>query len=123
MDNLLVGLIISAATGLSFLAYRHPKLYIDHLSSKITYALSFTLIAALLYNTGVSLAELKLTPLIKVERLGDIEQVVDIIRIERYIFQGIFVAFFYEIVLSELCSYLISQTSDPDKAVPANDQD
>lgn len=123
MENLLIGLIISATTGITFIAYKHPKLFIDELLQIIINTLFFAIMGTIIYDYGASSAHHELMPFTKVEKLVEIGQAVDKITFGFYGIGSGSAAVLYILFLNWLSSHMISQTSDPDETVPTNDQD
>lgn len=95
-----------AVSGITFIAYRHPTLYIKEFSNKLFVVSGLIVLAMIMHDNGVSTAYTDLTPFIK-EGVGDqVKEVIETASAPGDIWLGVLCVLIYGFFLSWLADHM-----------------
>ena len=112
MENLYTGLLIAAVSGLTFIAYKHPRLYEKEFSSKIFYTSLGALLVAIFHDTGVSTAHESLLPLIIENQDKEVQSALKTTRISEHIYLLCICSLIYSGFLSWLANHMQTEREE-----------
>ena len=106
MENLLIGLILAAVSGVTLVAYKHPVLYEREFGPKILYSALFIFGFAVVYEIGFGAAIERLTPYLINSESPEIQSLLEASGMNEYVYLISISAAIYSGFLSWLADHL-----------------
>lgn len=106
MESLYVGLILLSLSGVSFVAYRHPKFYKKEFSQKIYYSVFGVFFRSIFYDAGVTSARQELPPFLRNANVDDVQTALKVANVNSNIYFLDFAAILYAGFLAWLAKYM-----------------
>lgn len=112
VENLIIGLLLAAISGVTFIAYKHPGLYQKEFSPKILNSAWFVLGFAVVYEIGYGGALDKFTPLLANSDDPQVLELLESTGVNGYVFVAALAAALYSGFLTWLADHMKNEKSD-----------
>lgn len=106
MENLYIGIVLAAISGITFIAYKHPRLYKKEFGPKVVnFAVGIFIVSAI-YDAGITAGHENLLPLLNNQTPSEIQAVLKSASVSQNVYLTSIAAFFYSVFLSWLASHM-----------------
>ncbi len=108
-ENLIIGLLLAAISGVTFIAYKHPKLYQKEFGPKILNSALFVIGIAIVYGIGYRAGINKLTPFLNDTETLEIKQILESAGVSDYVYIAAIASAIYGGFLSWLANNMLNE--------------
>jgi len=112
MENLIIGLLLAAVSGITFIAYKHPELYQKEFSPKILNSALLVLGFAVIYEMGYGAAIYEFSLHLANSDNPKIHEILESRGVNEYVFVAALAAAIYSGFLTWLANHMKSENTD-----------